>query len=165
ISRDLGLKERKDLEESLQHALVVGKDILAKGGTALDAVEAVVVTMEDDPRFNAGKGAVFTRAGTHELDASIMDGATLRGGGVAAIKFQKNPIKVARLVMERTPHVLLVGDGADAFAVECGLQPVGQDYFYTERRFRELQQALSKEGLAPLPKPAYPVPTDAKDAG
>src|SRR6476660_505589 len=135
IARDLDPKERKDLEESLSRAISAGKEILAKGGSALDSVEAVVVNMEDNPRFNAGKGAVFTRAGTHELDAAIMDGSTLRCGAVAAIKFQKNPIKIARLVMERTPHVLLVGEGADAFAVECGSKPVGQEYFYTARRF------------------------------
>ena len=162
IPRDLNIDEQQNLRKSLQHALTRGKEILAKGGTALDAVEAVVAAMEDDPLFNAGKGAVFTSKGTHELDAAIMDGATLHCGAVAAIKYQKNPIRVARLVMERTPHVLLAGEGADAFAVENGCQRVGQDYFYTERRFRELQQTLSKEGLEPLQKPAYPVPAGAK---
>ena len=103
--------------ELLRRALTAGKDILAAGGPAIDAVEAVVVILEDDPRFNAGKGAVFTRAGTHELDAAIMDGATLRCGAVAGVKFQKNPIHAARLVMERTPHVLLIGSGADEFAL------------------------------------------------
>jgi L-asparaginase / beta-aspartyl-peptidase len=157
-------QERDDLEKSLRHALASGKGILAKGGTALDAVETVVASMEDDPRFNAGKGAVFTRKGTHELDASIMDGATLRCGAVAGIKFQKNPIKVARLVMERSGNVLLAGEGADLFAVENGLQRVEQSYFYTERRFRELQAALAKEGLEPLKKPAYGLPAGAEGA-
>lgn len=165
MPRDLNRDERENLERSLQHASTAGKDILAKGGTALDAVEAVVVAMEDDPRFNAGKGAVFTNKGTHELDAAIMDGATLHCGAVAGIRFQKNPIKVARLVMERTPHVLLAGEGADAFAVENGCERVGQDYFYTERRFRQLQEALSKQGLEPLRKPAYLVPAGAKPGG
>lgn len=165
ISRDLGPNEREELEGSLQHALAAGREILAKGGSALDVVEIVVATMEDDSRFNAGKGAVFTSAGTHELDASIMEGATLRCGAVAGIKFQKNLVKVARLVMERSPHVLLAGEGADAFAIENGCQRIGQEFFYTERRFRELQQALSKQGREPLLKPAYPVPTDAKAAG
>jgi beta-aspartyl-peptidase (threonine type) len=163
ISRDLDAKERKDLEDSLKRALDSGIQVLVKAGTALDAVEAVVVNMEDNPRFNAGKGAVFTRVGTHELDAAIMDGSTLRCGAVAAIKFQKNPVKIARFVMERTPHVLLVGEGADAFAVECGSKAVGQDYFYTERRFRELQEALANQKLEPLSKPAYTVPDKAKD--
>jgi beta-aspartyl-peptidase (threonine type) len=164
ISRDLDQRERQDLEDSLKRALDSGKAILVKGGSALDAVEAVVVNMEDNPRFNAGKGAVFTRAGTHELDAAITDGSNLRCGAVAAIKFQKNPIRIARLVMERTPHVLLVGEGADAFAVECGSKPVGQEYFYTSRRFRELQEALTKQKLEPLAKPAYAIPEEAKGA-
>jgi beta-aspartyl-peptidase (threonine type) len=123
----------------------------------LDAVEAVVVVLEDDPQFNAGKGAVFNRAGGHELDASIMDGATLRCGAVAGVRFQKNPVKAARLIMERSPHVLLAGEGADRFAIEHGGERVGQDYFYTEGRFRELQEALAIAGLEPLAKPAYAI--------
>src|SRR5262245_50111997 len=105
----MGEKQRQSLERSLRAALHTAKTILASDGSSLDAVERAVVMLEDDPQFNAGKGAVFTQAGTHELDAAIMDGLALKFGGVAAIKFQKNPIKVARLVMERTPHVLLVG--------------------------------------------------------
>jgi L-asparaginase / beta-aspartyl-peptidase len=164
IARDISRERRDALERSLHNALAAGKEILAKGGAALDAVERVVVVMEDDPQFNAGKGAVFTRAGTHELDASIMDGATLRCGAVAGTRHQRNPIKVARLVMERSPHVLLAGEGADAFATEHGLKPVEQAYFYTERRFRELQEVLKKQGLKPPPKPADLVPGDAKDS-
>jgi beta-aspartyl-peptidase (threonine type) len=148
--------ERASMERSLQRALTTGKQILSGGGAAVDAAEAVVALLEDDPQFNAGKGAVFNRAGAHELDASIMDGATLRCGAVAGIKFQKNPIKVARLVMERTPHVLLAGEGADRFAVENGGERVGQEYFYTDHRFRELQEALLKQDLRPPSKPAYP---------
>jgi L-asparaginase / beta-aspartyl-peptidase len=94
-----------------------------------------------------------------------MDGATLRCGAVAGIKFQKNPIKAARLVMERSGHVLLIGEGADAFAVENGCQQVSQSYFYTERRFRELQEALNKEGLRPLKKPAYDIPKNPGNGG
>jgi len=145
------------LEQSLREALQAGTKILSTGGTALDAAEAVVVMLEDDPQFNAGKGAVFTRASTHEMDASIMEGATLRAGGVAGIKFQKNPIKVARLVMEHTPHVLLAGEGADEFASEQRQERVAQSYFYTNHRFRELQKALAKMGHKPLEKPAYPL--------
>src|SRR5262249_40194915 len=88
----------------------------------------------------------------------------MKCGAVAAIKYHKNPVKVARLVMERSPHVLLVGESADAFATEQGLDPVGQQYFYTERRFRDLQDSLRKQGLKPLPKPAYDVPADEKAA-
>jgi beta-aspartyl-peptidase (threonine type) len=162
-SRQMEAQERESLEQSLRQALIAGTKILSTAGSALDAVEAVVVMLEDDPRFNAGKGAVFNRVGAHELDASIMDGATLRCGAVAAVKFQKNPIKAARLVMERSPHVLLAGDGADRFAIENGCQRVGQDYFYTPGRFRELQDALKKAGLEPPAEPAYfanPHPTD-----
>ncbi len=154
-ARDLKPEEREPLEKSLRAALTVGKDVLAGGGAALDAVEKVVIALEDDPRFNAGKGAVFTRAGTHELDASIMDGATLRCGAVGGVKVQKNPVKVARLVMQRTPHILLVGDQADAFGAKNDCEQVTQDYFYTEKRFRQLQEALKKDGLVPLEKPAY----------
>lgn len=160
-ARDLKPEEREAMEQSLRARITVGKDILAKGGTALDAVEAVVVALEDDPRFNAGKGAVFTRAGTHELDASIMDGATMHCGAVGGVKAQKNPIKVARLVMERTPHILLTGEKADAFGKDNGCEQVTQDYYFTERRFRQLQEFLKKEKLQPLEKPAYPVKLSA----
>jgi beta-aspartyl-peptidase (threonine type) len=165
-ARDLSPEERVPLEKSLRAAISVGKDVLSKGGSALDAVEKVVVALEDDPRFNAGKGAVFSRAGTHELDASIMDGATLRCGAVGGVKAQKNPVKVARLVMERTPHILLTGDEADAYGRKNGCEQVTQDYFYTERRFRQLQEALKKDGLEPLEKPAYPLqPSAASTSG
>ncbi len=149
----------------------IGKDVLEHGGTALDAVEKVVAALENNPLFNAGKGAVFTRAGTHELDASIMDGATLRCGAVGGVKAQKNPVRVARLVMERTPHILLSGGEADAFGAKNGCDQVAQDYFYTEKRFRQLQEFLKKEKLEPLEKPAYPAkvsatsPTGPRDDG
>lgn len=160
-ARDLKPEEREPMEQSLRSAISVGKNILAKGGTSLDAVEAVVVALENDPRFNAGKGAVFTRAGTHELDASIMDGATLRCGAVGGVKAQKNPIKVARLVMERTPHILLAAEKADAFGKENGCEQVSQDYYFTDRRFLQLQEFLKNEKLKPLDKPAYPVKLSA----
>jgi beta-aspartyl-peptidase (threonine type) len=162
LSPDMDRQQRDSLEQSLRQALQAGTKILSTGGSALDAAETIVVMLEDDPQFNAGKGAVFTRDGTHELDASIMDGATLRCGGVAGLKYQKNPIKVARLVMEHTPHVLLAGEGAEAFAGEQRQQRVAQDYFYTNRRFRELQRALAKKGHKPLEKPAYPLRVDSR---
>ena len=156
-SRDMSPEARDRLDGALRDALTAGKEILSKGGSSLDAVEAVVVMLEDDPQFNAGRGGVFTRAGEHELDASIMDGATLRCGAVAGVKHQKNPIKAARLVMERTPHILLAGGEADAFGREHGLKQVEQSYFYTPQRFNDLQDALAKAGLEKLKAPAYPV--------
>jgi beta-aspartyl-peptidase (threonine type) len=127
----------------LERALHAGTAILKEGGTSLDAVEQVIRTLEDDAHFNAGKGAVFNHDGEHELDASIMDGETLACGAVARVASVKNPISLARLVMERTPHVLLAGDGAERFAMEQGIAPVEQDYFFTERRHRQYRKALA----------------------
>ena len=129
----------------ITEALTVGYEILEKGNASLDAVEAVVRIMEDSPLFNAGKGAVFTNAGTNELDASIMDGSTLQAGAVAGVKTVKNPISVARKVMEKTWHVMLSGDGADHFAAEQGLEIVDNNYFYTERRWNALKKAQEEE--------------------
>lgn len=131
----------------LKEALMVGYNILKDGGSSLDAVEAAIRIMEDSPLFNAGKGAVFTSEGTNELDASIMDGRTLKAGAVAAVKRIKNPISVARLVMEQSPHVMMVGDGAETFAKQKGIELVSPDYFRTERRWQELQRAKEKEKL------------------
>jgi beta-aspartyl-peptidase (threonine type) len=146
IPRDLGAERVARYREGLERALRVGSAVLEDGGTSLDAVEQVIRTLEDDPRFNAGKGAVFNRDGKHELDASIMDGATLACGGVAAVGTIRNPITAARLVMERTRHVLLSGTGAERFAEEQGLEPVGQDYFFTERRYRSHVEGLGAGG-------------------
>ncbi len=131
----------------LREALLAGYNILKDGGNSLDAVEAAIKIMEDSPLFNAGKGAVFTGEGTIELDASIMDGKSLKAGAVAGIKRLKNPISVARLVMEQSPHVLMVGDGAETFARGKGIELVSPDYFRTERRWQELQRAREKEKL------------------
>lgn len=121
-------------------ALAAGHRVLADGGGSLDAVVAAVSCLEDDPQFNAGRGAAFTADGTNELDASIMDGATLRAGGVTLVTTVKNPVRLARLVMERTRHVLLAGKGAEALARECGLEIVEPRYFFTERRWNALQR-------------------------
>jgi beta-aspartyl-peptidase (threonine type) len=129
----------------LTEALTVGYEVLKNGGSSLDAVEKAIMIMEDSPLFNAGKGAVFTNAGTNELDASIMDGKTLQAGAVAGVKHVKNPIKLARLVMEKSPHVMLTGDGAEAFAKEQGLEMVSPAYFYTERRWQQLQRKKQQE--------------------
>ena len=111
----------------------------------MNAVESAIRLMEDSPLFNAGKGAVFTSEGTIELDASVMDGKTLKAGAVAGVKHVKNPISLARLVMEQSPNVLMVGDGAEAFAKEKGVELVPVEYFRTERRWQELQRAREKE--------------------
>jgi beta-aspartyl-peptidase (threonine type) len=162
-SPDMSPAERDQLERGLRDALSAGQKILAAGGTALDAVEATVVALEDHPSFNAGRGAVFTRTGGHELDASIMDGATLRTGAVAGVKHVKNPVKAARLVMSATPHILLGGEAADTFAAQHGCDVVEQSYYYTKARFDALQSALAKEGSPPLASPAYPQPFSEND--
>lgn len=114
--------------------------ILERGGSSLDAVEAAVLILEDEPTFNAGKGSVFTEEGRHQLDASIMRGDTLDAGAVAGLTATKNPISVARAVMEKTRHVLLQGVGGDAFSKAQGFEQVAQDYFYTEYRWNQLQE-------------------------
>lgn len=129
----------------LQEAVLAGYNILKDGGSSLDAVEAAIRLLEDSPLFNAGKGSVLTSAGTVEMDASIMDGKTLKAGAVADIKHIKNPISLARLVMEQTTHVLLAGDGAEAFAKEKGLDFMPPDYFITDRRIKELERDKEKE--------------------
>ena len=117
----------------------------SKGGSSLDAVTAAVRMMEDDPQFNAGRGAVLNHQGDAELDAAIMDGSGPHAGAVAAVHHVKNPIELARLVMEQSPHVLLVGDGAEEFALEHGVVLVPRTYFRTERRERELEEARKAE--------------------
>ncbi|MDD2595497.1 MAG: isoaspartyl peptidase/L-asparaginase [Bacteroidales bacterium] len=128
----------------LNEALVEGKTILENGGSALDAVQATVIYLEDCPLFNAGKGAVMTSDKRHELDACIMDGSNLMAGAVAGLTDVKNPIKAARLVMEKTPHVLLIGEGASHFAKEQGLEIVPNSYFTTEGRVKEIEKLLSE---------------------
>jgi beta-aspartyl-peptidase (threonine type) len=135
----------KEYRASLSLAINTGKKILADGGSALDAVEQTIRTMEDNPLFNAGKGAVFTHEGRNELDAAIMDGSNLAAGAVAGVTDIKNPITAARRVMTNSPHVMLAGAGASQFAKEQGLEIVPPSYFYTEKRFNELQEILKKE--------------------
>ncbi len=133
---------------TLTRAMRAGYDVLRGGGASLDAVIAVITVLEDSPLFNAGKGAVFTNAGTNELDAAVMDGGTLRAGAVAGVKHIKNPIVLARLVMEKSRHVLLAGDGAEAFAKEQGMTLVPASYFRTERRWQELERDKAKAAKA-----------------
>jgi len=140
--------ERPELEkaylDTLTEALSAGHKRLLDGGSSVDAVEAAINVMEDSPLFNAGKGAAYTRDGTVELDSCIMNGKTLRAGGVGAVKSIKNPISLARMVMEDTPHVLLVAEGALAFAQEQGVEWVPQSYFYTERKWKDLIRRLKQ---------------------
>ena len=134
----------------LERALKAGYEVLQRGGASLDAVEAAIRVLEDDPLFNAGKGAVFTHEGTNELDASIMDGKTLNAGAVGAVKHIRNPISLARLVMEKSPHVMLEGEGAEAFAKTMGVPLVDQKYFYTDERWQSLQKEKAKHSPAPM---------------
>lgn len=124
----------------LEAALAAGASALAAGGSSLDAVIAAVSVLEDDALFNAGRGAVFTSDGRNELDAAVMDGATLRAGAVALLTTVKNPVQLARAVMERTPHVLLAGAGAESIARDAGLAIVEPSWFFTERRWQALQR-------------------------
>jgi beta-aspartyl-peptidase (threonine type) len=131
--------------ETLDKALTTGYKILAAGGSSLDAVETTIRFMEDSPLFNAGRGAVFTNQGRNEMDASIMDGATLNAGAVASVTNIKNPISAARLVMTESRHVMLIGRGALAFAQEQGLESVDSAYFWTQHRWDQLQKVKAEE--------------------
>jgi beta-aspartyl-peptidase (threonine type) len=151
---DLTPEQDRAYRGVLAEAAKAGASVLRTGGLALDAVEAAIHVLEDDPLFNAGRGAVFTAEGCVELDAAIMDGATLEAGAVAGVTHVKNPISAARRVMERSPHVLLIGRGADAFAESQGLETVPTGYFFVERRWRALERQLAREGKPIPPRPA-----------
>ena len=138
-------EKEKAFNEALNTALATGYDTLKKGGTALDAVEMAVRYMEDCPLFNAGKGAVFTNEGKNELDAAIMNGKTLEAGSVAGVTTIKNPISTARAVMEKSKHVMLIGRGAEKFAAQNGQTIVDPSYFYTEHRWKALQDAIKED--------------------
>jgi beta-aspartyl-peptidase (threonine type) len=140
---DMTEEREADFRAGLRRAVIAGRDILASGGGALDAVTASVCALEDDPLFNAGRGAVFTRTGTQEMDAAVMDGRERRAGAVAGIFGPKNPVLAARAVMERSPHVLLIGEGAVAFCREIGLVFADRDHFFTEARWQALQDTLA----------------------
>ncbi|MFD9886704.1 isoaspartyl peptidase/L-asparaginase family protein [Streptomyces alboflavus] len=142
LDRDKTTPEReKAYRDGLGKALRAGQKVLDKGGSSVDAVQAAVVELEDDPLFNAGKGAVFTADAGHELDASIMRGADLKAGAVAGVKSLRNPIAGARTVMDESPHVLLAGEGADDFGARHGLKTVTQDYYWTQARWDALMAA------------------------
>jgi beta-aspartyl-peptidase (threonine type) len=140
----------KEVKAALKEAVLKGYAELQAGKPALDAVTAAITVLEDNPNFNAGKGAVFTHDGTNELDASIMDGATLNAGAIAGVRTVKNPITLARAVMEKSKHVMMMREGAEAFGKTVGIEFVEPTYFRTERRWQQLQRALKeeKEGVA-----------------
>ena len=144
----------------MKQAAEAAEAVLEGGGSAMDAVEAAIRLLEDNPLFNAGKGAVFTYDGKVELDASIMDGSNMKAGAVAGVRTVRHPISLARAVMEHSPHVMLAGAGADAFAASQGLEIVPQSYFFTERRWESLIKQLKKENapIPPRPEGAPPAP-------
>ncbi|HEY8586585.1 MAG TPA: isoaspartyl peptidase/L-asparaginase [Rhodanobacter sp.] len=150
IVRDMTPAKEKAVRAVMTQALQAGHAQLKAGRSAVDAVAAAITVLEDDPHFNAGKGAVFTHDGTNELDAAIMDGYTLRAGAVAGVQRVKNPILLARAVMEQSPFVMLSGDGAEAFAQAQGITLVDPAYFRTDARWQQLQRAL-KEDAAKQP--------------
>jgi L-asparaginase / beta-aspartyl-peptidase len=139
-------QREREYRAGLERALTAGYEILKRGGSSLDATEAAVRVLEDDPHFNAGKGAVFTSVGTNEMDAAIMDGKTLNAGAVASLKHIQNPVSLARLVMEKSGHVMLDGEGAEAFAKVNGIQLLpDQKYFFTQERWEALQKIKAAE--------------------
>jgi beta-aspartyl-peptidase (threonine type) len=151
---DLTPEQDRAYRAALTRATEAGAGGLRAGGTALDAVEAAIRVLEDNPLFNAGRGAVFTADGRNELDAAIMDGATLAAGAVAGVTRTRNPITLARVVMQRSPHVFLAGSGADAFAASQGMERVDPAYFFVERRWRALESQLEQDGMVAPPRPA-----------
>ena len=146
ITRELlSAEKEKEYRKALNTALDIGEKILASGGSALDAVAATVISMEDDPLFNAGKGAVFTHEGRNEMDASIMTGQELNAGAIGGVTNIKNPILAARAVLEKSEHVLLTGKGAENFALAQGIESIDPTYFHTERRWNALQKLLKED--------------------
>lgn len=131
----------------LQDAIEAGESILKNGGSSFDAVETAIIKLENNPLFNAGKGAVFTNRGTHEMDASIMNGSDLMAGAIAGVQGVKNPIALARAVMEQSEHVLLTGNGAMDFAKKVNAQFENEDYFFVQLRYDQLQQALKSNSM------------------
>jgi beta-aspartyl-peptidase (threonine type) len=146
---DLSAEDERGIREALAHARDAGDGVLRGGGSALDAVQAVVVSLEESPHFNAGKGSVFDADGKHELDASIMDGATLRAGAVAGITDVRNPVVLARRVMEDSPHVMLIGAGASRFADEFDdIERVANAWYDTPHRLQQLREEQARERAA-----------------
>lgn len=142
----MNAEKERIYKKALSVSLEVGYDVLEEGGSAVDAVEAAVYELENFPLFNAGKGAVFTHDGKHEMDASIMDGKTLKAGAVTCVQRVRNPVVLAREVMEFSEHVLLSGKGAEQFAKVRKIKLENDDYFFTDERFKQLQEVINEEG-------------------
>jgi beta-aspartyl-peptidase (threonine type) len=149
----LGAEGDANYRAALGKVVKAGAAVLDRGGSSLDAVEAAIRMLEDDPLFNSARGAVFTAAGKTELDAAIMDGATQHAGAVADVTHTRYPITLARAVMEKSPYVLLVGPGADAYSIQAGMEQVPASYFFTESRWQSLVKQLEKEGKPVPPRP------------
>lgn len=151
----------RDYRAGLNEAITAAGAALDKGGSATDAVLAAIELLEDNPLFNAGRGAVFAADGTNQLDAAIMDGATLKAGAVADVQRTRHPIALARAVMDQSPNVMMIGPGADAFAAHVGLEQAPPSFFFTERRWQALEKELRSKGLPVPPRPAGapPAPT------
>lgn len=143
---DMPAAREREYREGLAAAVGLGTAVLESGGTSLDAVTRAVACLEDNPLFNAGRGAVFTHEGHNELDAAIMDGRTLAAGSICGVRHIRNPVVLARAVMEHSDHVLLSGAGAEEFALSRGFTLVPQDYFYTDERWRQLERIRSGDG-------------------
>lgn len=150
----LGPEGDTQYRAGLKNAIAAGSAVLDKGGSSVDAVEAAIHVLEEDPHFNAGHGAVFAANGKNEMDSAIMDGSNLMAGAVAGIQHTKSPISAARAVMEKSPHVMIAGPGADQFAASVGLQQEPASYFFTESRWQSLVKQLTKEGKPVPPRPA-----------
>ncbi len=145
LKENMSPELEKQYTEKLNEALEAGYKILQDGGTSISAVETTIKILEDSPLFNAGKGAVFNNAGENELDASIMDGKTLAAGSVAGVRTVKNPISAAIMIMQKSPHVMMAGKGADEFAKSVGLEMVENSYFRDEKRYQQWQKQKAKE--------------------
>lgn len=164
IDKSMPEEKKKEYFAALERALNLGKGMLAKGASAVDTVEAVVRDLENDPKFNAGKGAVFTHDGEHEMDAAIMDGSNLACGSVAGLKTVKNPISLARMVMEKSNHVFFAGPGAEKFADEMKVERAGPEYFFVQERYDQWQKTLKDEAAGSVPKKFGTVGAVARDA-
>lgn len=153
ISQDLPDSVKQEYYDGLEEAVRTGELILRDGGSALDAVEQVVMKLENNPLFNAGKGAVYTKDGTHEQDAAIMDGSTLEAGALTGLTTVKNPISLARIVMEQSRHIFFSGDGAEEYANETNVERVENNHFDTQNRYeqweRAQEQALNNTDASP----------------
>jgi beta-aspartyl-peptidase (threonine type) len=147
LKKNMTAEKEAAYRETMTKALQTGYDALKSGKSSLDAVEVAIHVLEDSPLFNAGKGAVFTHEGKNEMDAAIMDGKTLKAGAIAGVTVIRNPISAARAVMDKSEHVMMAGKGAEAFAKQAGLTIVDPSYFYTEDRWRGLQQAIKQDSI------------------